>query len=356
MIRIKLAIADTDEIYVNRLSNFFDASYRDRLEVYSFTQSTSLMNFINTNKVDVLLASDVMEIDLKAIPERTAFAYLVDSPSLETVNNKRTVCKFQKADLIYKEALSLYSENPTNVTGFKSAGDGDTSVISYYSCSGGCGSSTVAAACCINLASKGKRVLYLNLEHFGTSQTFFNATGSFTLSDVIFALKSKKSNLTLKLESAVRKDQSGVFFYEACRNPLDIFEMTSDEIRRLIVELKSSGNYDFIIIDTDVQLDTSAINIMSYSNSMIFVSDGSEVANIKFKRAYNAMTIIEEQQKISLIQKIIVMNNKFHPTTSKANEEIPDVEVIGGIADFGRESNFQIAKQISQMQVFSSLC
>lgn len=356
MIRLKVAIADTDDIYISKLSNFFNVNYREKVEVHSFTQLSSLLNFINTNKVDVLLVNDAMGLDLKVIPERIAFAYLVDSASLETVNNKRTVCKFQKADLIYKEALSLYSENSPDVLGIKSAGDGNTSVVSFYSCSGGCGSSTVAAACCLNLVAKGKRVLYLNLEHFGTPQIFFNSAGSYNLSDIIFALKSKKSNLALKLESFVRQDQSGVCFFEAGRTPLDIFEMTGDDISRLIDELKMSGIYDYIIIDSDFQLNDMALTLMQYANYLIFISDGSEVSNIKFTRLNEALNIIETQKNISLVHKIALIYNKFHKNTSKVIEGVSDTNVFGVVGEYAGVSNLQIAKQISQTQIFSSLC
>lgn len=355
IIRIKLAIADKDESYVNRLSNFLNAGYSDKVEVYSFTQLDSLVQFLKTNKVDVLLASETMELNLKSIPERTAFAYLVDNASLETVNNKRAVCKFQKADLIYKEALSLFSENPSNITGFKSAGDGDTSLISFYSCSGGCGSSTAAAACCLYLAAKGKKVLYLNFERFGTPQIFFNASGSFTLSDIIFAIKSKKSSLALKLESSVKKDQSGVFFYDACRTPLDIFELTGEDIKKLINEIKTTGIYDYVIIDTDPHFINPSIGIMKFSNLMIFVSDGTEVANIKFKRFYDALRIIEDQQDIALVNKIALIYNKFRDNSSKVIEGLNDISVFGGVGVLGGES-LQIAKQISLKNIFSSLC
>ena len=42
--------------------------------------------------------------------------------------------------------------------------DGETKIITFLPVAGGVGSSTMAAACSYNIAARGKRVLYLNLE------------------------------------------------------------------------------------------------------------------------------------------------------------------------------------------------
>ncbi len=355
MIKIRLAIADTDEGYIKRILNFFNGNYSDKLEVYSFTQVESLFNLTKLNKIDVLLASEALGIDVKLIPERISFAYLVDSPSIETVNNKKTVCKFQKADLIYKDILSLYSENPVNAFGLKTEDQGKTNILSFYSCSGGSGSSTVAAACSYNLSKRGKRVLYLNLELFGDTSIFFNADGASNLSEVFYAVKSKKVNLALKLESAVKKDQSGVFFYDTCSAPLDILELTDEDIDTLLQELKASNLYDYIIIDSDAVLNSVIINIMNYSNSIIFVSDGSEVSNKKFKRVCQTFSIMEHQKNYVLIPKVSVVYNKFNVASSKYMKEIPEVNVVGVIGVYSNHLPLQIAQQVSNLQIFNVL-
>jgi len=95
LVKIKLVIADEDEVYVNRLINFFNTSYNDKLEMYSFTTLGALNDFVCNNKVDVLIATEAFGIDLKEIDEKIAFAYFSDSASIDTISGMRTVCKYQ---------------------------------------------------------------------------------------------------------------------------------------------------------------------------------------------------------------------------------------------------------------------
>ena len=120
----------------------------------------------------------------------------------------------------------------------------------------------MAASCAVHYAKKGRKVLYLNLEQFGSSDLFFDAEGQFDMSDVIFALKSKKANLAIKLESCVKQDVSGVYFYSQTKNPLDMLELNMEEKTRLISEIKLSGVYDIIIVDADFGVDSDNLKFL----------------------------------------------------------------------------------------------
>jgi len=354
LIKIKLVIADSDEVYVNRLINFFNGSYNDKLEMYSFTTIETLTEFISKNNVDVLIATESFGISTKEISEKIAFAYFSEAASIDTINGIRTVCKYQKVDLIYKEILSLYSERTTNVIGYKSDNGEITKIHTFLSCSGGTGSSTVAAACSINLSREGKKVLYLNLEQLGSTNLFFNADGAFDFGDVIYAIKSRKSNLILKLESTVKKDPNGVFFYDACKMPFDIMEMNNEDIKKLLDELRIAGTYDYIIIDTDFTLSKTLNTIIQYSNSLVFVSDGTEVANVKFKMAYEALKVLEEEKNISLFSKLTLIYNKFSSKGGKYIEN-ESISVLGGTPRYENATPIQIVQQISEMGIFNKL-
>lgn len=126
---------------------------------------------METAKIEVLVASDAFDIDFKKLPKRCGFAYFVDSMDVDTLNGQHAICKFQKADLIYKQILSVFSENAANVSGLK-FGDDNCKILFFQAVSGGAGASTMAAACAAHFAAKGKRTLYLNLERFGSSDIF----------------------------------------------------------------------------------------------------------------------------------------------------------------------------------------
>ena len=351
--KIKLAIIDNDQNYLNRIVTAFTGKFSDKLEIYSFSDLAVALETVKNGKIDVLIASDGFEVDVAQLPKRCGFVYFVDSVEIESHKGQRTICKYQKADLIYKEILSIYSELSDIPIIGKSGSEGGTRIISFLSASGGVGSSTLAASFSMSIAKRGQKVLYLNLEQFGTTDLYFSGQGQFDFGDVIYAIKSKKSNLALKLESNVKQDVSGVYFYDSCKVALDVIEMTVDDLKRLMDDLTISG-YDFIVLDMNFSLDKKSVQLMKSTHNLVFVSDGSETANKKFERAFNALSIFEQQQDISLCSRISIMYNKF---SSKFGQQIDNgsINMIGGVPKFEQATVSQLLNKIQDMQIFDKL-
>lgn len=351
--KIKLAILDQDKSYLGRLANVLSSKYADKFEVYSFSDLEIAIQNTASSKVDVLIASDIFDIDINQIPGRCAFAYLVDSQDIDEYKSQRTICKYQKVDQIYKQILSLYSENAGSVTGLKLT-DEDCRIIIFSSPCGGTGTSTMAAACAVHNAAAGKRTLYLNLERFGSSNAFFAADGQFDMSDIIFVLKSKKANLQMKLESCVRQDKSGVFFFSESKIALDMLELKTDEIIKLISELRLTGAYDCIIIDIEFGLDEDKMKIFAQGHAVVLVSDGSRNANTKLIRAYNALITMEEGKEVTISGRMSYVFNRFSNKTGDA-VEIAGLKNIGGAPRYEHADNEQIVAQLSKMAMLKNI-
>lgn len=351
--KIKLAILEKDQSYLQRFISVFSTKYADKFQIYSFTDEEVAYSTLNDTKIDVLVASDVFEIDIKRVPRRCGFAYLVDSLDVETVNNQRAVCKFQKVDLIYKQILSIYSENAGNVAGLK-LGDDTAQIVAFESVSGGCGGSTIAAACALHFAAQGKKTLYLNLEKFGSADSFFSSEGQFDMSDIIYALKSKKANLALKLESCVKQDPRGVYFYSQSKIALDMLELKVDDIIRLISEIRLTGSYNVIILDLDFSFDADMLKILRQTHSIIWVGDGSEISNSKLIRAYSALSIIEQNEDVPILNRISLIYNKFSNKTSKALDDL-GIKTIGGNPRFEHATTAMVIGQIAPKEMFEKI-
>lgn len=351
--KIKLAILEKDQSYLNRIVTAFNTKYADKFEIYSFTDLTIAISTLESARIDVLVASDVFEIDCASIPKRCGFAYFVDSADVDTVNEQRAICKFQKADLIYKQILSIYSENAGSISGFK-LGDDSTKVIAFISASGGVGSSTMAAACATHFATQGKKTLYLNLEKFGSSDSFFSAEGQFDMSDIIFALKTKKTNLSMKLESCVKQDLNGVYFYSQSKIALDMLELNADEIIRLLSEAKLSGAYSYIVLDIDFGMDKESLCILRQTQSIVLVGDGSEISNLKTARVLQALMTREQNEDVPITNRIALAYNKFSNKTGKT-VDISGARNIGGAPRYEHATTEQIIGQLSSMEMFDKI-
>ena len=117
--RIKLALLEKYQSYLNRIVSVFSTKYADKFEIYSFTDQEVALSILDGAKIDVLVANDAFDIDVNALPKRCAFAYFVDATDIAMEKEQHAICKFQKAELIYKQILSVYSENAGSISGLQ---------------------------------------------------------------------------------------------------------------------------------------------------------------------------------------------------------------------------------------------
>lgn len=351
--KIKLAILESDQSYLNRIVSVFSTKYADKFQIYSFTDPQIAISEIDKEKIDVLISNDAFEIDPTALPKRCSFAYFVDSMDVDTINGQCAICKFQKAELIYKRILSIFSENAGSFADLKLTDD-DCIIYTFSSPCGGTGTSSVAAACAMRFAAQGKRVLFLPLNNFDSSDLFFSGEGQFGMSDVIFSLKSKKANIAMKLESYVKQDASGVFFFSEPKFALDMLELKHEEKKQLITELKISGSYNYIILDIDFGLDKQHLDFYGKSHGVVMVGDGSEVSNLKIKRAYDAIVMMDQNSDIVLSNRFSLIYNRFSSKTGKTIMNT-DIRNVGGAPIYANATGTQITKQLMMMDMFDKL-
>ena len=351
--RIKLAVLDKDDSYLSRFVSALSSRYADSVEIYSFTNLSNAIQSLDDLRIDVFLADDSFDIDFSAIPKRCGFAYFMATSEEGSMNDQRVIGKYQRIEQIYKQILGIYSENSAAYTGVRPTDD-SVGTVAFMPVSGGCGASTMAAACAIYQAQHGKRTLYLNLEAYGASDMFFQGDGASDMSDIIFALKSRKSNLMLKLESCVRQDPSGVFFFSASQNALDMAELSDEDVRRFLSELRMSGSYDCIVLDLDFALDSRTLKILQDVQSVIWVGDGSEISNQKLVRIYQTLQILDQDSDNPLLSRLHILYNKFSSHTSSIPTEV-DLKSIGGAPRYEHATTKMILEQLSQMSMFASI-
>lgn len=351
--RIKLAILERDQSYLNRIVTAFNTKYADKFEIYSFTDKNMALATLDSSRIDVLIACDSFDINVEVLPKRCGFAYFVDAVDVDSINDQRAICKFQKADLIYKQILSIYSEHSGRAAGLK-LGDDRAKVIAFASPCGGVGTSSLAAAFTIRMAKQGKKALYLNLEKYGSSDVFFAGEGQFNMSDIIFSIKSKKANLAMKLESCVKQDYTGVYFYSQAKFALDMMELGKEEIGRFISELRLTGIYDYIVVDIDFSLSKDTLDIFRTMSNVVMVGDGSDISNMKIFRAYNALVALEQNKDNSLLNKLVLIYNKFSNKTGKAIEGI-DISNIGGAPRYEHATTEQVITQLANMSMYDKI-
>lgn len=350
--KIHLAILDNDTVYLQRLCDTLITKYSDRIEVYAFSSLDAALADAESGKCDVFIANKVFEIDVEKLPTSVSFAYLVDSKDIESLAGQKTICRFQRTEQLYKEVLDLYALCSTHVVS-KRFSDNSTRIFVFTSPCRGTGCSTLAVGYANRLAMSGKRVLYLDLQTFATADSFF-PVGNLTLSDVVFALKSKNVNLSVKLQSCVQTSPNGVFYFSQPLNPLDIKELSIGERDTLITTLQQSSDYDIIIIDIDYSLDKDFYDFISKADAILYTCDGTENSNSKLLSCLKANEILEQNYNAYLREKTYIIYNKFSNKISK-QVDTGDYVLLGGVQRFESAVNSQIVDQIANKAFFDKL-
>lgn len=328
--QIRLVIGEQDKRYLDNFVRYLEKNYLDKIEILSFSEPDFLREYFQSGSADVTLLDEAFGIMAEEAQKYGKIAYLSDAADGEKPDGIRRIVKFKKPDLIYKDILDLYAEGGYRTT--YSSGTGKQAKMTLVtSFSGGTGTSSFAAALSRQYARRGRKVLYLNLEALGNSEDFFQGSGAYTFEEVLFALKSQKTDLGLKLESAVRTDPGGVSYFAPCSSALYMMEMTNENIQTLLETLKKSGTYEDVVVDLNFRLDKAFVSMMELADQIILVQDGGQSSNSKFYRAVEALKIIEQQEHAELLGKMKLVYNRF--SSSKSSIELTGVifPVVGKI-------------------------
>lgn len=346
MSRIKVAILEFSENYLNRLVNALNNKYQNRMDIYSFTTKELLDEFMNREKLDAILIDEKIrkeELKLSGCP----FAYLVDAEEICNLDGVKAISRYQKVEGIFKSILDLVSDRRMNDEEVIIHQKSNSKMITFLSGGSGSGNSTIAAAYCLTLKDIGHRVLYLNLDPFGISSVFYNSEGSQCLSDLIIAIKNKRGNFSIKLESAAKLDASGVYFLDETTSPMDLMELSPNEFSQLIEEIISCNLYDYIVADGNLINPNFLQALMKRSYRTILVSKGSWISNSKLTKLIHLMNSISDRDKLDLNGRIHVLYNQFSTGSSRRLEadEVPGC--LGEIPKYNCHSSKDLARFLS---------
>ena len=347
--KIKLGILEQDDRYTMRLINFFNTHYFDKLEIFAFSSAANLYSYLEQHRIDILLADPQIELDAEDIQKHLTLAYFSDTSDVDKINHVRTVCKYQKAELIYKEILGIYAELSTWEMSYRRTNSG-CPVIVFVDGAAGAGSTVVSAGCAMKMAFAGKKVMYLNFKEAGLVSSVFNAEGQFGLSDALYAVKSNRSNLNLKLESMVKKDASGVYFFDDFKVMLDARDMLAADQSALIKSTAGLGSYDAIVLCVDNCLNDKLKVALQESSAVVVVGDPTPEGNEKVARFLEALKLDDEQLNNEISKYLYLLYNRCGSNAVMAQTE---VSVLGTILKYQGVSSKQIAQEIGKNSVFN---
>lgn len=350
--KLKVAIYDSDLDFMNRLANIFQKKYADKVSLSIFSNVDTMYKSLEGSLTDVVLLGRPARVDPDRIPEGTLAGYLSVAFDIDQIEGVPAICKYQKAEAIYKQILSLYAENAPG-EGIRRS-KGKARVVLFTSVQGGGGTSTAAAAYAMRIARR-KKAFYLNLERFGDADLYFNGDGKMSFSDVLYTLHSRKGNLSMKIESAVKTDPSGADFFSPCRNVYDMFEFSEGDLELLIEGVSSIDKYQEIVVDVSGDMTELMTKLMSiYADKIVYVSDGSATGNGKFERFCEAARVTEQREKCGILEKTCLLYNRYSSKYS-AQLTASAIPVVGGIHRYEGIAGRELCEKIAGMDVFDQI-
>lgn len=343
--KIKMAVADSNNSYVERLHSILEK--KDNLVISVFTSTDALKKSLCSQKYDILLLSEDIDDGSLNYNMVSALIYLTDN-EYGTIDSSYpkydTIYKYQNIIAIYNNAMEIYSEIATNSLGNNNKSS--AKVIAVYSPAGGTGTTTVSLAIASGLANRGSRTLYLNLEDISSYGVFLKQSGEKNFGDIVSKI-GNNINWNLKINSIANHADNGIMYFNELSNILDVYEITPEDIKELLNGICSSDICDYIVIDMSSSLDYRSRAVFDVSDSITAVVSNSETACCKFKKFLDQYDIISEN-----IDNLKIVCN-MGKTPSEFENAYHTIAVIPYISNAGFSSIVDYICQKNQIDISS---
>lgn len=283
MAKINIVIADSDELYLNMLSNYL-IEKNSQFDVCSFSAEESFVKYISdrNNKIDIVLFAENFLCDGIFTSDVKVKVILSDGTFIET-KGFEIVNKYQKAEKLINDILMIYADKTGRVEAV-SKGNKNTKIVGVYSPVGGSGKTTLALSLSNAISSMGMKVLYFNAEKINSTIGVLDVAPTGNLSDVFLAVKTKGANIGLKIIANKYTDpKTQINYINPPDSAMEFNELTIDDFKKLIKEVDALSEFDVVIVDMASEYTNTKIEIMSDFDVILtpFTADTLSINKIK---------------------------------------------------------------------------
>lgn len=364
---IRLGLMDEDERYSARLADYLGSRMDESIhfDMFLFSGLEDYKAFItNGGRLDIILATTTALDNSEEVAQHTVLAYLSEDITMVSYNGFDAICKYQKADNIFRAVQGLAAQLSKSGGRYDLGGKGR--VILFAGAAGGMGCTTLAVGCAARLAQLGRRVVYLNFQESWHPSDYFKTYGA-SLSDVHYTYQEwlrmesgsdedEKSmhRLQLRLKSMLAHDDAtGVDCYGCFTLPVDGLDMTTDEV---VGQIKALANqYDDCIVDMDGRFDEGLLSVLRLSAWMIVVSDGSSKGNFCTSRLLQSLKALNDSGDVLLNQETGVLYSRFG-SNAQTIKDIPGfTRVLGKIPHYKGASARMIVQELVKCEAYRVL-
>ena len=234
-----LIIYDAEEAYVEALSDYLNKNKELGVVTVAFSDLEKFIEYLENNKVGyVAVCENFNKLILK---EKIDEDKIINFVTTKDINDDEPwIYKYQSAKAITKELNAVMLVKGENIQ------LEDNNVHIVFSTKSGIEREEYVNILISDLKNKGS-VLYINMEPYN-SKGVIGCEGYKGMSELIYYLKQGGEKLKWKLKTLIEKeDISGRILPVGC--PLDLSELTKEDVCELLNILQKLNEYDCILIN-----------------------------------------------------------------------------------------------------------
>lgn len=359
---IWLGIMDYDVHYMELLANYLDVHYKHQLMINMFTEPQAVARHLRDHKrLDVLIVKEDMISGLAdSLPSSLAVAYLCEEKGITMISGKPAICKYQRADDIYRMILGLAASTDTGETVYNGKKKGKA--IVFHGVSGGMGTSVAAMGCAAYLAGQGYRTLYLFFQQDTRISSVFRECGE-SMSQLRYEYRKLLQNskedilcekLSMKMESLCRTDSTTRVMtfgnYDVILDSLNLEngKVSSAGIGETEALMEAALRIcDFCVIDTDSIIDEKLLMLIRGASYTVLVNDGTAKGNFMLDRKFRAFRILDSNEEKLFNGEYAVLYTNFHTGSKKLSFE-EYVHELTPIPRYTEADEYKIVLKLSE--------
>ena len=264
----RIIIADTDVNYIIPLQLKFVEDFFEKVDLEIITDKAYFDElFASPQRADILIVSeDLYDQSMQRHNISRIFVMNEQYEEEQTADlNVNHIFKYTSIKEIFNEITSKSAEVFKIKTGAKQ----DTQVVLFYSAAGGVGKTTAAIGVSASLTKNYKRVLYINAARLQVFQHILENNSAITAADV-YAKLATTQNAYADIKHVIRKE---LFSYvPPFKAALLSLGLDYSVFQKIIVSAKQSGDYDFIIVDSDITFDEYKTSLINLADKVVVVT------------------------------------------------------------------------------------
>ncbi len=273
MSKPRVIIADTDANYVIRLQTKFAEEFLDDIDLEIITDLEYFhLLFQSPQKVNILIVAEEM-FDPSLQKHNIGSIFLMTEQITEGMTTDLRENRIFKYSSI-REIFNEITGKGANSLKFERNIRQKPKLIVVTSAIGGAGKTITAMGICAGLFRQYKRTLYIDAEQLQTFSINLEEQSPITDHAAYMGLMQKNGAIYQALKSNIRTE---VFDYlPPFRASLLSLGLEKNLYLTLVDQAKESGDYDYIVVDTDSVFDYEKAELMNRADRVVVVTTQSQ--------------------------------------------------------------------------------